>query len=125
MAKKTTSKTSKTPRKPATKTARLRKDALAVADANLARIEATSTPEATPAETFAKRDGDIARLIDVLEMEMDKRREQARANPTSWHGVGDLDKVRADLIDLVAFVSGMDPDAVREFLDDANADEPA
>ncbi len=37
------------------------------------------TPEATPAETFAKRDGDIARLIDVLEMEMDKRRQQAKA----------------------------------------------
>lgn len=84
-----------------------------------------TTPQATPAETFAKRDGDIARLIDVLGMEMDKRREQAKANPTSWHGVGDLDKVRADLVDLVAFVSGMEPDAVREFLDDANADEPA
>lgn len=85
----------------------------------------TSTPKATPAETFAKRDSDIARLIDVLGMEMDKRREAAKANPTSWYGVGDLDKVRADLVDLVAFVSGMDPDAVREFLDDANADERA
>lgn len=83
------------------------------------------TPARSPAETFAKRDGDIARLIDVLEMEMDKRREAAKANPASWYGVGDLDKVRADLVDLVAFVSGMDPDAVREFLDDANADQQA
>lgn len=80
-----------------------------------------TTPTQTPAQAFAERDGDIARLIDVLGMEMDKRRDAAKANPTSWYGIGDLDKVRADLVDLVAFVSGMDPDAVREFLADAKA----
>lgn len=78
-----------------------------------------TTPTQTPAQAFAERDGDIARLIDVLGMEMDKRREAAKANPTSWHGVGDLDKVRADLTDLVAFVSGMERERIEEFLRDA------
>ena len=56
MAKKTTSKTSKTPRKPATKTARLRKEAMATADANLARIEATPSPDVPAGEAPSSKD---------------------------------------------------------------------
>ena len=44
----------------------------------------TTTPEPTAAETYAARRNDIARLIDVLQMELDKHAEQAKADPKNW-----------------------------------------
>ena len=76
-------------------------------------------PEPTAAETYAARRNDIARLMDVLQMELDKHAEQAKADPRNWGFAGSLGKVRSDLIDLVGFMSGMDPEQVVEFLNDA------
>ena len=64
----------------------------------------TATP--TAAETYAARRNDIARLMDVLQMELDKHAEAANADPRNWGRAGDLGKVRSDLIDLVGFMSG-------------------
>jgi hypothetical protein len=44
----------------------------------------TTTPEPTAAETYAARRNDIGRLIDVLQMELDKHAEQAKADPKNW-----------------------------------------
>lgn len=77
------------------------------------------TPEPTAAETYASRRNDIARLMDVLQMELDKHHEQEKADPRNWGFAGSLGKVRSDLIDLVGFLSGMDPEQVIEFLNDA------
>ena len=71
------------------------------------------------AETYAARRGDIARLMDVLQMELDKHAEAAKADPRNWGRTGDLGKVRSDLIDLVGFMSGMDREHVEAFLNDA------
>jgi len=73
----------------------------------------------TAAETYAARRGDIARLMDVLQMELDKHAEAAKADPLNWGCTGDLGKVRSDLIDLVGFMSGMDREHVEAFLNDA------
>ena len=69
------------------------------------------------AEYAGARD-DIARLIDVLQMELDKHSE--RAAGVNWGYVGDLKEVRSTLITTVAFISGMEQDEVRRFLDDAD-----
>ncbi|MBU6413807.1 MAG: hypothetical protein KGS45_10050 [Planctomycetes bacterium] len=79
----------------------------------------TTKPEPTAAETYAARRNDIARLMDVLQMELDKHAEQAKVDPRNWGHTGDLGKVRSDLIDLVGFMSGRDREHVEAFLADA------
>ena len=76
-------------------------------------------PEPTAAQTYAARQNDIARLMDVLQMELDKHAEGAKADPRNWGFAGSLGKVRCDLIDLVGFLSNMDPEHVEAFLNDA------
>ena len=73
----------------------------------------------TAAETYAARRNDIARLLDVLDMELAKHDAGAKAAPADWGFAGSLAKVRGDLINAVAFLSNMDPEAVETFLDDA------
>ncbi len=74
----------------------------------------TTRPEPTSAEAYAARRNDIARLLDVLHQELDAH-APAEAQRT-WPKAGDLGKVRSDLIDLVAFMSGMDRAQVEAFL---------
>lgn len=79
----------------------------------------TTKPKPTAAETYAARRNDIARLMDVLQMELDKHAEGAKADPRNWGFAGSLGKVRSDLIDLVGFMGGMDREHVEAFLADA------
>ena len=67
-------------------------------------------------ETYQARTNDIARLMDVLQMELEKHATAAKADPKCWGKVGDLGKVRSDLIDLVAFMSNVDREAIETFL---------
>jgi hypothetical protein len=76
----------------------------------------SNQPEPTAPEAYAQRRADIARLLDVLDMELDKHADAARRDPANWGPPGDLAKVRSDLIDMVAFISGMQRDAVEGFL---------
>lgn len=79
----------------------------------------TKKPEPTAPETYAARANDIARLLDVLHMELEKHAEAVKADPRCWGRVGDLGKVRSDLIDMVGFMSGMEREEVERFLNDA------
>ncbi len=83
------------------------------------RTPKTTKPEPNAAETYAARRNDIARLMDVLQMELDKHADTAKADPRNWGRTGDLGMVRSDLIDLVGFMSGMDREHVEAFLNDA------
>ena len=67
-------------------------------------------------ETYQARTNDIARLMDVLQMELAKHADAAKAEPKCWGKVGDLGKVRSDLIDLVAFMSNVDREQIETFL---------
>lgn len=78
------------------------------------------TTQPTAADAYTARSNDIARLIDILQMEMEEHAEQLKEKPRNWGLVGDLDKVRSDLVQLVAFMSRMDPEEVEEFLADAD-----
>jgi len=76
-------------------------------------------PASTAAETYAARRGDIARLMDVLQMELDRHDTQQKADPKNWGRAGDLAKVRSDLINLVGLMSNMDRERVEAFLNAA------
>ncbi len=83
------------------------------------RTNKTAKPaptQPTAAEMYAAQRNDIARLLDVLQMELDKHDERAKADPTNWGITGNLGKVRSDLMDTVAFLSGMDREDVERFL---------
>ncbi len=82
-----------------------------------------TTPSRNPktaAETLALRQHDIARLLDVLQMELDRHAEEAKAKPNDWGFAGSLGKVRSDLIEAVGFLSNKDPEEVEAFLNDAD-----
>ena len=79
----------------------------------------TTKPEPTAAETYAARRSDIARLMDVLQMELDKHDAEQKADPKNWGHAGDLGKVRSDLMDTVGFLSNMERDDMERFLNDA------
>lgn len=79
----------------------------------------TNQPRQTATDAYAAARNDIARLLDVLDMELAKHAERAKADARNWGLPGDLQKVRSDLIDTTAFISGMERDAVEGFLADA------
>lgn len=79
----------------------------------------TSQPRQTATDAYTAARNDIARLLDVLDMELAKHAERAKADAKNWGLAGDLQKVRSDLIDTTAFISGMERDAVEGFLADA------
>lgn len=86
------------------------------------RTNKTAKPapaQPTAVEMYSARRNDIARLLDVLQMELDKHDERAKADPTNWGITGNLGKVRSDLIDLVGFMANMDRATVEEILDNA------
>lgn len=70
----------------------------------------------TAIETYNARRADVARLTDVLEMEMIKYDERAKAEPKRWDYAGTMDYVRTTLIDLVAGLSKVDRDEIERFL---------
>jgi hypothetical protein len=69
------------------------------------------------AKPYAKARGDIARLLDVLDGELQRQDEIAKTTPA--HAVGGIEKVRSDLINTVAFIAGMEREEVERFLDEA------
>jgi hypothetical protein len=73
-------------------------------------------PATNAADAYEARANDIARLIDVLQMELDKHATSAKADAKNWGRVGDLGKVRSDLIEMVSFISGMDRTNIENFL---------
>lgn len=83
-----------------------------------------TTTNETAAQRYAARRNDIARLLDVLQMELDRHAEETKAdsnNARCWGRVGDLDLVRNNLIDTVAFMSGskMERADIERFLAEA------
>ena len=69
-------------------------------------------------DAYKARTHDIARLLGVLRMELNQHAKGAKRDPRCWGKVGDLGKVRNDLIDLVAFISNKQRDEVENFLAD-------
>jgi hypothetical protein len=77
------------------------------------------TTNQTAKQAYAKRSADIARLIDVLQMELDAHAKRAALAESNWGYPGDLGRVRDGLIELVMFMSGMERERVEDFLAEA------
>ena len=76
----------------------------------------TKNRNTNAADAYEARADDIARLIDVLQMELDKHATSAKADAKNRGKVGDLGQVREKLIEMVCFMSGMDRTNIEDFL---------
>lgn len=82
------------------------------------------TTNQTASQAYAKRRSDIARLIDVLQLELDAHAKRAAFADKHWGYPGDLGGIRDGLIELVMSMSGMERERIEDFLaeaDDADA----
>lgn len=83
-----------------------------------------TTTNETASQAYARRRSDIARLIDVLQMEFDAHAKRAALADKHWGYPGDLGRIREGLIELVMSMSGMERERIEDFLaeaDDADA----
>ncbi|MCR9218112.1 MAG: hypothetical protein AAFX79_03235 [Planctomycetota bacterium] len=83
-----------------------------------------TTTNETASQAYAKRRSDIARLIDVLQMELDAHAKRAALAEKHWGYPGDLGRIREGMIELVMSMSGMERERIEDFLaeaDDADA----
>lgn len=79
----------------------------------------TNAKRGTATSAYAAARKDIARLLDVLDMELAEHDAKAKADEKNWGFAGSLQKVRSDLIDIAAFLSGADRKEIEDFLDTA------
>ena len=70
----------------------------------------------TAGELYGQRREDIARVMDWIEMELDKHKTNAKANPKDWGYAGDLGHVREKLIQTLAFLSNNEPQEIEDLL---------
>ena len=70
----------------------------------------------TARELYDERRQDIARVMDWMELELDKHRINAKAQPKDWGYPGALGHVRARLIETLAFLSNSEPQEIEDLL---------
>jgi len=70
----------------------------------------------TARELYDERREDIARVLDWIELELDKHQAKAEAEPRDWGYAGDLGNVRAKLIRTVAFLANQEPEDIENLL---------
>ncbi|GMU38249.1 MAG: hypothetical protein KJ057_09725 [Phycisphaerae bacterium] len=76
----------------------------------------TNETKKTAIETYNARRADVARLLDVLEMELGKYDKRAKAEPKRWDYAGTMDYIRTTLIDLVEGLSKVEREEIERFL---------
>jgi len=72
----------------------------------------------TARELYDERREDIARVLDWLDMELDRHRTNAKGDPKNWCFAGDLGHVREKLIETLAFLSNSETDGIENLLNE-------
>lgn len=67
-------------------------------------------------QLYDKRRRDIARVLDWIELELDKHKINAKANPKDYRYPGDLGHGREKLIETLAFLSNNVPQEMEDLL---------
>jgi hypothetical protein len=69
-------------------------------------------------DAFTRTRSDIARLMDWLSLELDKRSDPEKA---TWSVVGCLEHVRGNLMDTLEFISDVDRENIQRSLDESHS----
>lgn len=72
--------------------------------------------ESTAQETYEQRRSDIARVLDWLDLELDRHKTDAIATPKDWCHAGDLGHIREKLIETLAFISNSEVKDIEDLL---------
>jgi hypothetical protein len=72
----------------------------------------------TASELYDQRREDIARVLDWVELELDKHQAKAEAEPRDWGYAGDLGYVIEKLTQTLAFLSNREPEDIENLLGD-------
>lgn len=64
-----------------------------------------ATQKTTAIETYKQHREDIARVLDWLDMEMDRHESEAKSEPRNWGYAGSIGHVREQLIEILAFIA--------------------
>jgi len=72
----------------------------------------------TASDLYTQRREDIARLLDWLDLELDKHQTAATASPGDWSNAGDLGYVIEKLTQTLAFLSSREPEDIENLLSD-------
>ncbi len=75
-----------------------------------------TTTNPTARQTYDQHRQDIARVLDWLDLELDKHRVNAKGRPDDWGYPGDLGHVREKLIETLAFLAGDTTQAINDLL---------
>jgi len=75
-----------------------------------------TTNKQTAREAYEERRNDVARVMDWIELELDKHRTNAKGSPDDWGYPGDLGHVREKLIETLAFLSNSEPSEIEDLL---------
>jgi hypothetical protein len=70
----------------------------------------------TAAEVYAERRRDIDRLLEWLGQELAKHQKAARAEPGNWGAAGDLYRVRAGVVEILATLRGVEVEDIERCL---------
>jgi hypothetical protein len=70
----------------------------------------------TASELYDQRREDIGRVLDWIEIELDKHQTGAKASLGDWSNAGDLGHVLEKLIEALAFLSNREPEEIENLL---------
>ncbi|TQE98694.1 MAG: hypothetical protein FKY71_12500 [Spiribacter salinus] len=81
-----------------------------------------TTTKRTALSAFTQHADDCAALLDHLGEVIAKTREQFKADSTNWGYAGSMAEVRSNLIQILAFIGGLEEDAIEATLADLRKD---
>lgn len=70
----------------------------------------------TAREQYDQHRQDIVRVLDWLDLELERHRTNAKGKPNDWGCPGDLGHVRQKLIEALAFLSGGETQEIEDLL---------
>ena len=70
----------------------------------------------TAREAYEQYRQDITRVLGWIELELDKHKIAAKANPKDWSHAGALQTARHKLIESLAFLSNCEPKEIEDLL---------
>lgn len=78
----------------------------------------TATKQQTPtaAQAYEGIRNDIARVLDWLDLELERHAADAKNDPRNWGHAGELGGVKQRLVDALACISGNDEAAIEDLL---------
>lgn len=70
----------------------------------------------TASELYDERREDITRMMNWIELELDKHKTKAEANPKNYGYAGDLGYVRENLVEILTFLSNGEQEDIKKRL---------